>query len=251
MTGLDAKVAIVTGAARGIGAAIARALDARGATVVVADVSGDENALAVQLTNGLGMHCDVAIEEDVEAMIAQTVERFGRLDVLCNNAGIDGELGPLSETSTANFDRVVDVNMRGVFFGMRQAIPAMITGGGGSIVNIASIAAVVAFAGTSAYAASKAGVIGLTRVAALEYGAAGVRVNAILPGVIATQMLVDLRHTDPATYQIIVDDGESMAAQKRLGRPEEIGSVAAFLASDEASFVTGAAIPVDGGYTVC
>lgn len=251
MTGLDAKVAIVTGAARGIGAAIARALDARGATVVVADVSGDENALAAELTNGLGMHCDVAIEEDVEAMIAQTVERFGRLDVLCNNAGIDGELGPLSETSTANFDRVVDVNMRGVFFGMRQAIPAMITGGGGSIVNIASIAAVVAFAGTSAYAASKAGVIGLTRVAALEYGAAGVRVNAILPGVIATQMLVDLRHTDPATYQIIVDDGESMAAQKRLGRPEEIGSVAAFLASDEASFVTGAAIPVDGGYTVC
>lgn len=251
MTGLDAKVAIVTGAARGIGAAIARALDARGATVVVADVSGDENALAAELTNGLGMHCDVAIEEDVEAMIAQTVERFGRLDVLCNNAGIDGELGPLSETSTANFDRVVDVNMRGVFFGMRQAIPAMITGGGGSIVNIASIAGVVAFAGTSAYAASKAGVIGLTRVAALEYGAAGVRVNAILPGVIATQMLVDLRHTDPATYQIIVDDGESMAAQKRLGRPEEIGSVAAFLASDEASFVTGAAIPVDGGYTVC
>lgn len=251
MTGLDAKVAIVTGAARGIGAAIARALDARGATVVVADVSGDENALAAELTNGLGMHCDVAIEEDVEAMIAQTVERFGRLDVLCNNAGIDGELGPLSETSTANFDRVVDVNMRGVFFGMRQAIPAMITGGGGSIVNIASIAGVVAFAGTSAYAASKAGVIGLTRVAALEYGAAGVRVNAILPGVIATQMLVDLRHADPATYQIIVDDGESMAAQKRLGRPEEIGSVAAFLASDEASFVTGAAIPVDGGYTVC
>jgi len=249
MAKLEGKVAVVTGAGRGIGEAIARSLDAEGADVVVADVTGEENMVAADLRSGLGLHADVSQEADIEALISRTVQEFGRLDILCNNAGIDGELGPLSETSTATFDRVVAVNLRGVFLGMRYGIPAMLQTGGGSIITIASIAGQVAFSGTAAYSASKAGVIGLTRVAAAEYGALGIRANAVCPGVIDTPMLQELERADPAMHAQIVAHGQSMSTVNRLGRPEEIAAMAVFLASPESAFLTGAAIPVDGGYT--
>jgi NAD(P)-dependent dehydrogenase (short-subunit alcohol dehydrogenase family) len=250
MSKLAGMVAVVTGAGRGIGEAIARSLDEEGASVVVSDVTGEQDHIAAQLRNGgLGLHADVSRDSDVKALIERTVAEFGRIDVLCNNAGIDGEMKPLIETSLEDFEQVIAVNLRGVFLGLRHAIPAMIDTGGGSIINIASIAGLVAFPGSTSYTASKAGVIGLTRVAAAEYGAANVRVNSICPGVIETPMLRELEHLAPDVHQQIVSHGESMSAVKRLGRTDEIAALAVLLASRDSSFLTGAAIPVDGGYS--
>jgi NAD(P)-dependent dehydrogenase (short-subunit alcohol dehydrogenase family) len=250
MAELDGRVAIVTGAARGIGAAIARAFDDHGASVVICDVAGNPEQVASGLRNSIGVVCDVSSEEDVDALIERTLSEFGRLDIVVNNAGIDGAFNPLAESAPDTFDQVIAVNLRGVYLVMRKSIPALISSGGGSVINIASVAAVVAFAGTSAYTASKAGVVGLTRLAAHEYGSSGVRVNAILPGVIETPMLADLKETAPEMYEQVRAQAVAMTSQARLGQPDEIASVAAFLAGDGASFLTGAAIPVDGGYTV-
>jgi NAD(P)-dependent dehydrogenase (short-subunit alcohol dehydrogenase family) len=250
MAELDGKVALVTGAARGIGAAIARALDDRGASVVICDIGGNPEQAASRLRRGVGVACDVSSEDDVDKLVARTLAEFGRLDIVVNNAGIDGPFMPLTESASDAFDNVIAVNLRGAYLVMKKAIPALVSSGGGSVINIASVAAVVAFAGTSAYTASKAGVVGLTRVAAHEYGSSGVRVNAILPGVIETPMLADLKETAPEMYQRIKAQAVSMTSQARLGHPDEIASVAAFLAGDGASYLTGAAIPVDGGYTV-
>jgi NAD(P)-dependent dehydrogenase (short-subunit alcohol dehydrogenase family) len=250
MAELDGKVAIVTGAARGIGAAIARAFDDRGASVAICDVAGNPEQVASGLRNSIGVVCDVSSEDDVDALIKRTLSEFGRLDIVVNNAGIDGVLNPLAESAPETFDQVIAVNLRGVYLVMRKSIPALISSGGGSVINIASVAAVVAFAGTSAYTASKAGVVGLTRVAAHEYGSSGVRVNAILPGVIETPMLAALKERAPEIYQQVKAQAVAMTSQARLGHPDEIASVAAFLAGDGASYLTGAAIPVDGGYTV-
>jgi NAD(P)-dependent dehydrogenase (short-subunit alcohol dehydrogenase family) len=250
MAELDSKVAIVTGAARGIGAAIARAFDDRGASVAICDVAGNPEQVASGLRNSIGVVCDVSSEDDVDALIKRTLGEFGRLDIVVNNAGIDGAFNPLAESAPDTFDQVIAVNLRGVYLVMRKSIPALISSGGGSVINIASVAAVVAFAGTSAYTASKAGVVGLTRLAAHEYGSSGVRVNAILPGVIETPMLADLKETAPEMYEQVRAQAVAMTSQARLGQPDEIASVAAFLAGDGASFLTGAAIPVDGGYTV-
>jgi NAD(P)-dependent dehydrogenase (short-subunit alcohol dehydrogenase family) len=247
---LDGRVAIVTGAARGIGAAIAHALDERGASVVVCDVAGNPQQVASELRAGVGVVCDVSSEDDVDALIKRTLGEFDRLDIVVNNAGIDGVFMPLADSAAENFDQVIAVNLRGVYLVMKKSIPALISSGGGSVINIASVAAVVAFAGASAYTASKAGVVGLTRVAAHEYGSSGVRVNAILPGVIETPMLTDLKETAPDMYEGIKAQAVAMTSQARLGHPDEIASVAAFLAGDSASYLTGAAIPVDGGYTV-
>ncbi|HXB90320.1 SDR family NAD(P)-dependent oxidoreductase [Mycobacterium sp.] len=250
MAELDGRVAIVTGAARGIGAAIARAFDDRGASVAICDVAGNPEQVASGLRNSIGVVCDVSSEDDVDALIKRTLGEFGRLDIVVNNAGIDGAFNPLAESAPDTFDQVIAVNLRGVYLVMRKSIPALISSGGGSVINIASVAAVVAFAGTSAYTASKAGVVGLTRLAAHEYGSSGVRVNAILPGVIETPMLADLKETAPEMYEQVRAQAVAMTSQARLGQPDEIASVAAFLAGDGASFLTGAAIPVDGGYTV-
>jgi NAD(P)-dependent dehydrogenase (short-subunit alcohol dehydrogenase family) len=250
MAELDGRVAIVTGAARGIGAAIARAFDDRGASVVICDIAGNPEQVASGLRASIGVVCDVSSEDDVDALIERTLGEFGRLDIVVNNAGIDGAFNPLAESAPDTFDQVIAVNLRGVYLVMRKSIPALISSGGGSVINIASVAAVVAFAGTSAYTASKAGVVGLTRLAAHEYGSSGVRVNAILPGVIETPMLADLKEAAPEMYEQVRTQAVAMTSQARLGQPDEIASVAAFLAGDGASFLTGAAIPVDGGYTV-
>lgn len=244
---LQGKVAVITGAGSGIGRAIAERFHAEGAKLLLADISGQEQGVAERLGNGVvALRVDVSRAGDIQAMIELALEKFGGIDILCNVAGIDGDLAPLTEISEHNFERIVDVNLLGVFFGMKAAIPRMLERGGGSIVNIASAAGLVAMPGMSAYGASKAGVIQLSKSAALEYSGRGIRVNAICPGAIDTPMIQKLRVAHP--------DAEKNAAAVtpigRVGRPGEVAAAALFLASDEASFVTGVALPVDGGYVV-
>jgi meso-butanediol dehydrogenase / (S,S)-butanediol dehydrogenase / diacetyl reductase len=244
------KVAIVTGGASGIGEGMVRALHAEGAQIVVADISGNEEQVAGELgERAIAVNTDVTDDAAVAEMVKSAVEEFGQLDVLCNNAGIDGEMAPTAECTLENFDRVMSVNTRAVFLGLRHAIPAMIEGGGGSIVNTASIAGLVGFQGMPAYCTSKAAVLGLTRSVALEYAAAGIRCNAICPGVIKTALLEGLEKKEPELFAELLGSTEERTALGRLGAPSEIGAATVFLASDESSFLTGVALPVDGGYT--
>jgi NAD(P)-dependent dehydrogenase (short-subunit alcohol dehydrogenase family) len=248
---LAGKVAIVTGGASGIGEGMVQALHAAGAHVAVADISGRQDEVAAALGDRtLAIAVDVTDDDTVGAMVQRTVEEFGRLDVICNNAGIDGEISPAADYAPDAFDRVLAVNTRGVYSGIRHAIPAMLqSGGGGSIINTASIAGMVAFPGLSAYCASKGAVIALTRCVAVEYAKAGIRCNAICPGVIETPLLKALETREPEMYAQLLAGAEAMTALGRIGQPAEIAAAAVFLASDEASFLTGAAIPVDGAYT--
>jgi len=240
---LDGKVAIVTGAGSGIGRAIATALHAEGAAIVAADISGNEKALADELgERAVAVRADVTEGSDVAAMVDAARAAFGGLHVMVNNAGIDGTMGPIADCSEENFDRVIAVNLKGVFLGMKHALPVMVAGGGGSVVNIASAAGLVGFPMLPAYCASKGGVVQLTRAGALEYAAAGVRVNAICPGVIDTPLTAGI---DPG----MTDAATAMTPLGRLGRPSEIAALAVFLASDESSYMTGAAVSIDGGFT--
>ncbi len=246
---LPGKTAIVTGGGSGIGRASALLFAREGASVVVSDwqeESGAAVAREIEADGGAAtfIRADVSKEDDVRNLIAAAVDTYGRLDVLFNNAGIEGEMNePTGEASLDTWNRVIAINLTGVFLGCRYAIPEMLRLGGGSIVNMASVAGLVGFAGVPAYAASKGGVVQLTRTAALEYATQGIRVNAVCPGIIDTPMV---RRAAP--------DEASLAAfaqlepMGRLGLAEEVAALALFLASDEASFVTGAIIPVDGGY---
>ena len=246
---LDGKVAVVTGAGRGIGKAIADTLAGYGAQVVAADISGDEVGAAIDIGRGaVACHVDVTSPSSVAAMVSSTVARFGTVDILCNNAGIDGDIAPTAESTVENFDRVTAVNLRGVFLATRYVLPVMLEQCRGSIVNIASVAAVNAIPGGAAYCAAKAGVIGLTRAVAADHSRSGIRVNAILPGVIETPMYTQLKVNHPALSEAITAKA-TMTASARPGTATEVAEVVAFLASDASSYITGAALPVDGGYT--
>lgn len=245
---LKNKVALVTGAASGIGRAVALLLAREGARVVVSDVQLDAGADTVALVRAQGgeaifVAADVGKSADAQALVARAVVHYGRLDIAVNNAGIAGPTAPTAEYPLDGWARVININLSAVFYGMQAQIEAMRKHGGGSIVNMASVLGAVGFPGSVAYTAAKHGVIGLTQVAALEYGAQGVRVNAIGPGFIETPMVSKL--TEDASVQAMLVAAHPIG---RLGRPTEVAELVVWLASDRASFVAGAYYPVDGGY---
>jgi NAD(P)-dependent dehydrogenase (short-subunit alcohol dehydrogenase family) len=245
------KVAFVTGAGTGIGRATALAFARDDAHVVVADISeqgSQETARMIEELSGrvLAVTCDVTRTEDVKAALDKTIETFGRLDFAFNNAGVEQKLAPAAELDEAEWDRIVNTNLRGVFLCLKHEIPLMLTQGGGAIVNTSSGAGVKGFKGQAAYVAAKHGVVGLTRAAALDYAPQNIRINAVCPGIINTPMMD--RFTGGTA-----EGRERVIAQEpvgRMGQPEEIAKAVLWLCSDAASFVVGHAMVVDGGQTV-
>lgn len=242
------SVALVTGAATGIGRACAEAFAAAGCTVVLADRDADRGQQTARELDALRVktlfvQTDVSDAEQVRHLHERIMATFGRLDAACNNAGIEGVFGPLAEQSVENFDQVIGVNLRSVFLCMREQIPLMIKSGGGAIVNMASVAGLVGFAGSAAYCASKGGVVQITRTAALDYAEQGIRVNAVCPGVIATEMIDRFTHGEKQAREQMA----AMHPMNRMGAPREVADTVVWLCSSQASFVTGQALAVDGG----
>ena len=251
MSALDGKAALVTGGGSGLGRASAIALARAGAVVTVADVDergGKETAALVfeEVGGDAGfVRADVTRPEDVEAMVDKTVERWGHLDCALNNAGTTGASAPTAEHTLDDWNRAIALNLTGVFLCLKYEIPAMLERGG-AIVNMASGAGLVGFAGLPAYVASKHGVVGLTRAAALEYASQSVRINAICPGSTRTPMLEGFMGGDPQIERMMT----RAVPLGRLGRPEEIAEAVVWLCSDAASFVVGHALAVDGGSVI-
>jgi NAD(P)-dependent dehydrogenase (short-subunit alcohol dehydrogenase family) len=242
-------VTLITGGASGIGRAAAMAFADRGARVVIGDLKvdrGEETAHAIERAGGRAVFvkADVSKTGDVESLIGEAVRTFGRLDCAFNNAGIEGQLGTTAACTEENFDRIIAVNLKGMWLCLRSELLQMLRqGGGGAIVNMSSVAGLIGFANLPAYVASKHGVIGLTKSAALEYAKSNIRVNAICPGVIHTEMIDRVTGKDPALEKQFID----LEPMGRMGTPEEIAAGAVWLCSPSASFVTGHALTVDGG----
>lgn len=247
MKTLENKVAIITGAGSGIGKSTALLFAKEGAKVVVTDINEEHGNSVVKEIEANGgdaifIKADTSKAEDSEMTVKKTIEKFGQLDIAVNNAGISGPTEPIGEYSIEAWDKVISINLSGVFYGMRYQIPEMQKAGKGSIINVASILGQVGFANSSAYAAAKHGVVGLTKTAGLEYGKSGVRVNAVGPAFIETPLVKD--SLSEGAYNSLAE----MHSMGRLGQPNEVAELFLWLASDKASFATGAYYPIDGGY---
>ncbi|HEX9615062.1 MAG TPA: SDR family oxidoreductase [Bacteroidota bacterium] len=240
---LENRIAIVTGAASGIGREVALAYAAEGAKVVVADIQvsgGNETVALIGKNSGdaIFVKADSSSPADNEMLVRTTVERYGGLHVACNNAGIGGPAGPTGEYPIDGWDKVIAVNLSGVFYGMRYQIPAMLKSGGGAIVNMASILGRVGFRNAPAYVAAKHGVLGLTKNAALEYAAQNIRANSVGPAFIKTPLIKDIDES----YLL------PLHPMARLGMPKEVADLVIFLSSAKSSFITGGYFAIDGGY---
>jgi NAD(P)-dependent dehydrogenase (short-subunit alcohol dehydrogenase family) len=250
MKEFDGKVALVTGGGSGIGRATAIAFAREGAKVVIGNRNvqrGEETVSMIRDAGGTASfkRTDVLVAADIEALVYYAVKRYDRLDVAFNNAGIEGDVGPLVDQTEANYDAVMDVNVKGVWLSMKYEIPRMLEQGGGAIVNCSSVAGVIGFPGIGIYVASKHAVVGLTKIAALEYSANGIRINAVNPAVIDTEMVDRLA----ASMNMKKDDLTTFHPIGRIGRVEEVANAVLWLCSGKASFVTGHSLIVDGGFT--
>ena len=255
MKSFQGKVALITGGSSGIGRATAIAFAREGAKVIVTSRRENEGKETLRMikevgSEGLFIRTDVSKEADVKAMVEGTVKAYSRLDYAFNNAGIEGDVAPLAEQNVDNYEAVLGINVGGVFLSMKYEIPQMLKNGGGAIVNMSSVGGLIGFPGFSLYVASKHAVLGLTKTAALEYAKSGIRINAVSPAVIETDMV------DRFVGKVGVGKEGEMRQQLaamhpigRMGKPEEIASAVLYLCSDGASFVTGQTLAIDGGYT--
>ncbi|NLR60100.1 glucose 1-dehydrogenase [Chitinophaga polysaccharea] len=244
---LKNKVALVTGAGSGIGKCVAELYARNGASVVISDIDekgGEAVAKAIQQTGGkaIFVKSDSSNPGDCEQLVVKALSEFNQLDIACNNAGIGGAAAPTGEYKLEEWQKVININLSGVFYGMRYQLPAMERAGGGVIVNMASILGAVGFAGSCAYVAAKHGVVGLTQAAAVEYSAKGIRINAVGPGFIETPLLT--KHLSQEQMQALV----GLHPIGRLGQPEEVAEMVLWLSSPQSSFVTGGYYPIDGAY---
>lgn len=247
---LSNKVALVTGSGKGIGQAIAERFAREGASVVVCDIHEQSAKVVADRINAaggtaIGLHVDVSDKPSVEALLTASLERFGRVDVVCNNAGVLDDFTPLGSVSDELWQRIIGINLTGCFLVSRAFLPGMLERKSGTFVNLASMAGLVAQAGGLAYTVSKHGVIGLTKQVSADYGPSGIRANAICPGAIETDLSRSFLKDAPEVLAVV----ESVPAG-RQGRPEEIAELALYLASDESSFVHGASMVIDGGWTI-
>lgn len=243
---LKGKVALITGAASGIGESTALLFAKEGAKLVLTDIDKEKGkALMNKIYNGGGdavfVKADTSVPGDCEISVEKAMDEFGRLDVAVNNAGIGGAQAPVGEYEIEDWQQVININLSGVFYGMRYQIPAMLRSGGGSVINVASILGSVGYAHSCAYAAAKHGVVGLSKSAAIEYSSKGIRVNSVGPGFIKTPLIEGLNMEQ-------LDKLVEMHPIGRLGEAEEVAQLFVWLASDRASFATGAYYPIDGGY---
>jgi len=251
MADFDGKVALVTGGGAGIGRATAIGFAREGAKVVIGNRNSEAGKAVVKEIEEAGgeasfLRTDVSSEEDVKALVDHAVSRFGRLDVAFNNAGIGGAAGPTADQTSENFDEVMSINVKGVWLSMKYQIQQMLKTGGGAIVNNSSVGGLLGFPGVGIYSASKHAVMGLTKSAALEYSSHGIRVNAVNPAVIRTAMAEGLA----SGRKVEVDEFAAYHPIGRIGEPHEVADAVLWLCSDKASFVTGTATCVDGGFTV-